>query len=296
MRIDYNLYRKANELLRFGNFSRQKLQDTLKISDRLAGNLMFAVENNSLIGTYKEDNFEKDKEVLVLPDAHIPYHSKTATGLVEEHAKGKKYDKIIFLGDTMDTYSVSSFTKDPGRKSLEEEVKGVVEWLTYWRERYPTADIYYYIGNHEERLRRSIWKNLPQLDCVLIGLFEKLLKLDELNIKLIENPFKIGKLWFLHGHERGGMGGNAMHITYIWMKHIYDNFVVGHSHKRVTTPFKRLDGSYFLGASLGWLGDTKYIEYAKVNQYTQGFAEVTFNKHGEFKINNYLISGERILL
>lgn len=72
-----------------------------------------------------------------------------------------KPDKVIHLGDLLDCYGISRFSKDPNRLfSLQDEIDMARVHLAQWRDLAPQAEMHLLEGNHEARLQQTIW-NLP---------------------------------------------------------------------------------------------------------------------------------------
>jgi len=114
-----------------------------------------------------------------------------------------------------------------------------------------------------------------------MNLLEEKLGLKELDIEYRSCPFRIGKLWFLHGHERPGGSYNPEYITNVIWKYVHDHFIVGHFHRNQEKVFKRIDGELYWGGAVGHLATT--FEYAILNNWTQGFAIVKYDEQGRFK-------------
>ena len=81
-----------------------------------------------------------------------------------------KPDVRIAGSDGVDFYSLSSFDKNPERiLSLQGELDSWKEAQRKWRSA-TNAKTYFLIGNHEDRLRRWLWKHpeLSSLSCLTI--------------------------------------------------------------------------------------------------------------------------------
>jgi len=66
---------------------------------------------------------------IIWPDVHVPYHDVAAVRLVMKVMKIFKFDITILLGDFVDNYCISRFTKSPTRilNLLHEyEIAGVL--------------------------------------------------------------------------------------------------------------------------------------------------------------------------
>ena len=106
------------------------------------------------------------QKVAVLGDLHIPYHNKLMVKNFIQFVKDEQPDQIILNGDVVDFYDLSSFDKNPERlNKLQEELDICVDLLKNLRKNCPKSKIIYILGNHENRLRRFLWKN-PRLSSL----------------------------------------------------------------------------------------------------------------------------------
>ena len=96
---------------------------------------------------------------MVIADIHAPYQDDAAIAIMLEILHDAQPDSLINLGDMVDCYTLSDFLRDPNRKeSLQDEIdiaRGINLML---RQAAPNATIDQFEGNHEERLRRALWR------------------------------------------------------------------------------------------------------------------------------------------
>lgn len=97
---------------------------------------------------------------LVVSDTHVPYHDPKVWSIVCQIAKDLKPDVVVHLGDLIDCFQVQdSFDKDPVRvNSLQDDIDLAAKLLDQLAVKAPNAKLYLLEGNHEDRLRRAIWK------------------------------------------------------------------------------------------------------------------------------------------
>ena len=283
--ILYKEYNNRNEIL-----SVNKLKKILGISDPLSRQILFALQNKDVIKNQPSE-FEPDNKVLVMADLHIPYHDKSAVDTMMRFADKYQPDIIVILGDLLDFYQISVFSKNPKNPRVEDEIRIGKEFLTKLRHKFPKARIIYKTGNHDgERLQRYIFEKASDLSGLLQGLLPDNLELGKLGIEYLTKPFKIGKLWYLHGHE-ASRGGNPEYITNVVFKKVLDNVIFGHFHRQQEKVFKRIDNTFYWAGAVGCL--CQNLEYAGVNNWTHGFATVTYDKQGNFRANlKQIIDGE----
>ena len=124
------------------------------------------------------------KRVLFVSDIHCPYQDDDALSAMYKFTDWWKPDKVFILGDLVDFYAVSRFSREPERVlKLQEELDEAVKVLKEIRKHAGDVKITFLRGNHESRLKRYLWSNAQELDCLRALRLESLLKFDELKIK-----------------------------------------------------------------------------------------------------------------
>lgn len=167
---------------------------------------------------------------LVLSDQHIPFQDPGVESLTLEFIKEHQPDGIHLLGDVLDFYPLSRFDKDPQRLSqLQDDLDQGCDYLNEVRKR-SQAPIIWSEGNHEDRLRRYLWRQAPELAGLKGMQFEELLRLQEFKVRWAPamKPYKVGKLLFTHGsvvRKWSGMSAKAHHEKYGM------NVIHGHTHR-----------------------------------------------------------------
>jgi len=93
----------------------------------------------------------KRKEIMLLPDVHMPFAHPLMRETIEQHAR--KDMTLIIPGDFFDMYSCSVFSKNEHIPLQTEMIAGhkILMWLSALFE-----EIIIIPGNHEERLNRLI--------------------------------------------------------------------------------------------------------------------------------------------
>jgi len=96
---------------------------------------------------------------LVFADAHVPYFCPESLSNRLQIIADYQPDSIVNLGDHNDAYALSDFQKDPNRKeTFQDEVNIGRAYHLKVREAAPKASYDIFEGNHEERLRRTLWR------------------------------------------------------------------------------------------------------------------------------------------
>ena len=98
--------------------------------------------------------------VVIASDIHIPFQDNAAVRSFVKYCKEKQPEVVVLNGDVLDMFMLSRFTKGEGRNPLEEMTmcQGFLDSL---RKAVPNADIYYVIGNHENRLEKYVLNKAP---------------------------------------------------------------------------------------------------------------------------------------
>lgn len=282
-------YSKRNGI----KFGRMGLSNALEISNRTADYLLFAIDNKHIIRFNPTDIECTSGKELIFNDVHFPFQDDLALESVVDFAKDYKPDIITINGDLIDFYKISRFAKVPTNKKVSDEMFQAKEFLQMLRNLFPDAIIHFKEGNHEQRLSRYIMDSAKEIYDLIENLLEEKLRLKELNIQYHRKPFRIGKLWHLHGHEKPGGSYNPEYITNVMWKYIHDHFIVAHYHRNQKKTFKKITGESFWGGAVGYLaGD---LDYALLNNWTQGFATVDYSSNGNFKAQIFDINDGEIL-
>jgi predicted phosphodiesterase len=193
--------------------------------------------------------------VLIIPDTHAPYEDKAAFKLVLHVAGLWKPDTIVILGDFFDFYAISDHGKDPGRALFfEEEVKLGIKMLDAIER--VGATVWYVEGNHENRLKRHVAKNVPHLAWMLN--IQDMLQIRRRGWTFI--PYRShGEIGGAHViHDVGVAGKNALRrLAQIYHRSCFQ----GHTHRASLEFEGDVFGNWFVSGMFGWLGDKEKIDY-----------------------------------
>lgn len=113
---------------------------------------------------------------IIEPDRHFPFEDKKFSKLVYKLIDHYKPDGFINLGDAHDFWQISSYDKDPARKDcLKDDIALVANHLDHIESRMrPGTVIHFLEGNHEDRLRRYVWRHARALQSIVPSLPEAL--------------------------------------------------------------------------------------------------------------------------
>ncbi|KKN32173.1 hypothetical protein LCGC14_0816700, partial [marine sediment metagenome] len=91
---------------------------------------------------------------------HIPFQDQRVIREVELFMEELQPDMIVYPGDIGDWYGISSFDKNPSRADrLQSDLSSVGAMFKRQRALCPNARMIEEDGNHEDRLRRFIWRH-----------------------------------------------------------------------------------------------------------------------------------------
>lgn len=195
------------------------------------------------------------KRVLFIPDAHTPYHDKRALEglLIGRILPAFDWDTICILGDWWDNYSISSHTKTPTREGSWKKESQVGKNLLQQIGSYPARRRILIKGNHERWLEKLLSEKTP-------ALYEEVM--DKTNhpkgwevVEYMEST-EIGKLHITHDLGYSGMQSTQQSLTACG-----DNIIIGHNHNMTYVVRGNAKGECHVGASFGWLGDYRRIDY-----------------------------------
>jgi UDP-2,3-diacylglucosamine pyrophosphatase LpxH len=136
------------------------------------------------------------KSYLIVPDIHVPFHCPKAVKLITKLIEKLNPDGLVQLGDALDAFQISTYSKDPGRRNLlAEDIEDYKQILNEWSCKLKRgAEIHLLEGNHEHRLSRYIASSCRDLHG-LVPDWPTLLGLDIRN--------KLGKhKWVWHKYNK----------------------------------------------------------------------------------------------
>lgn len=150
---------------------------------------------------------EHIRKWLVMADVHIPFHDRSALMTIFQYAQDVGIDGVLWDGDILDFYQVSSFTKDPRIAQIEDEFKTAEIIIDIVREQLRPKAFVWKFANHEERLERYLFQRAP----ALVGLLENFLSVPTIldfkrrGITYVKPgmPITLQELTILHGDEHG---------------------------------------------------------------------------------------------
>jgi predicted phosphodiesterase len=241
-------------------------------------------------GQWEPINIESEA-TLILSDAHVPYHNTEALKTALEYADSFGISAIIFLGDFIDFYSLSRWVNDPRLRNIQEELDKCKTVFEILREVFPDVDMYYLLGNHEERLERYLRVKAPELLGYRALEYTEMIDARRFKIRIVDQKriLKIGKLNCIHGHEFGRTISNPVNPARGLYLRGKDNALCGHFHQTSQHVEKSMNSKIISCWSVGCLCDLR-PEYLPINKWNHGFAIVLNTKDGFQVLNRSIIN------
>lgn len=195
--------------------------------------------------------------VFFVGDVHCPFHHKQAWKVVMDACEDFKPDIFVSLGDFVDFFSVSHWSKNPDRAlSLSQEIDQAKALLDEVEERTPGARRIFVAGNHCDRLQRYLQDKAPEL-------FEfidvpKLLHLEGRGWEYVpyKQSIQIGKLHITHD-----VGSAGRYNAFKALDTFQAPIVTGHTHRLSYVVEGDATGGCQVSSQFGWLGDVEQVDY-----------------------------------
>lgn len=131
------------------------------------------------------------KRYFIIPDVHFPYECKPAMASMFYFLRDFKPDVVVQLGDLVDFYALSSYSKDPNRLlTIQDELDMANNFWKKVKQICPKADLYMKSGNHEDRFQKVLWTK-PELSPIKSLKLSNLLGCDDYGVTFVESHQKL---------------------------------------------------------------------------------------------------------
>ena len=232
------------------------------------------------------------KRVIVTPDKHFPLHDQKAINCVKQTIEIVKPDAYIDLGDVGEWEAFSAWKfkrkKAPPLEYLIDDfnrdvtdVNRGMDMIDESLDKVNCKEKYITEGNHDNWLNYAVEKYpyIPQYR------FASAVNLEDRGYKYYQfgRHLKLGKLYFYHGHQYGGMYHSANHLRKMGC-----NVMYGHWHDLQHMTATHVDGPK-AAWSIGCLKDMKpkaneWLANRAIN-WAHAFAIVDFFRGGLFTVH-----------
>lgn len=205
--------------------------------------------------------------IAVASDFHVPFHDTKAVEAFLDYCADVQPNMIVINGDLVDMYMLSRFAKGEGRNPMTEieEAKNILERIVATCNK---SQVYYVIGNHEQRLEKTILTKAPELASLIEDIFS-IFKLDNIGVIGCGSVTLNDNLVFKHGTLLGAKSGLSAIKE---MENAYMSGATGHTH-RLAKYIARKAGRKFIWLETGCLCSME-PEYMLNPNWQQGFAMI----------------------
>lgn len=142
--------------------------------------------------------------VLILGDLHRPFHDQRSLAAVERFWRGFQPNLEIYDGDIADLYTISQYDRNPSRRfRLQDEFDETATWLQARVKANRDARRIFINGNHEDRLRRWLWRYGHELNSLRCMDIEEQFHLKDLGFEHLDYGSVIDLLGYRveHGYK-----------------------------------------------------------------------------------------------
>lgn len=241
----------------------------------------------------------KFRKAVVYGDRHGISADPAAEQVLYAIIEDLEPDVIVNVGDDVDCYTISSFDRDPKRiHTLQDEIENTQAHFHKVAQIAPTADKYWLEGNHEDRLRRLVWRlpgasqELAKLKVVQEALtWEKLVGTKDVGFTFVPATKQtktviIPNLVIKHGTKLASYSAFTAKLEQ-WS--YGKSGLSGHTHRLGKFYHRDLNGSH-VWCETGCLCKLNDVDWAPDPDWQQGLAIVTYEADGSwFEINDIYI-------
>ena len=232
---------------------------------------------------------ESANKSLLFGDVHFPYQDNRAITAMLDHAVNRGINSIIMNGDMLDFYQLSRFMKDPRKRSINDEIWALVEFISILQETFPGVKIFYKLGNHCLRLERYLMVKAPELLDMTEFKLGEILKIRGVeDVTIIENQIiYAARLPIVHGHEFMGGGAGTVNPARNLALKSFSSSLTNHFHRTSSHTETDINEKVMSWFSVGCLCGL-HPDYAQINKWNHGFAYINTDGR-DFSVNNHKI-------
>ena len=240
--------------------------------------------------SYEPYIFKGHKRVAIFADLHIPYHKIDSLTAAIQFCKKEKPDGLLLNGDVLDFHAISRFQKDPRKKSFATELSIFKQIFEIFENEFK-CQIYFKLGNHDERYENFLMQKAGELIGVEEFEFHNIIKARAKGIEVIgeKRVMHLNSLRGIHGHEYiGGISAPVNVARGLYLKGKVSAFQ-GHSHVSSSHTESDMNGKLVTTWSIGCLCELHPM-YLRLNKWNTGFAIVDLDANKEeYNFRNYSI-------
>jgi len=165
-----------------------------------------------------------------LYDVHVPFHDERALDVALQVIRWHQPSVIVLGGDFWDFYSVSAYDRNPARRwNLQEEIDAGEPVLEQIQDAAPRSAVWFIPGNHEDRLRRWLWRH-PDVAGLRSLELSNLLPISKFDVRMAKEIAFNSHILFTHGSTARKNAGNSVRAE-IEKRRYGWSMVSGHVHR-----------------------------------------------------------------
>lgn len=171
---------------------------------------------------------------IVVNDLHIPFEDQATLACVERFWDTFTPDLEVYAGDIVDCYQLSVFSSNPSRQfSLQDEFNATKAWLRKRVDKNPNARRVFMEGNHEDRLRRWMWKLGPAVSSLNSNTIEEQLALKEMEFEHLtwRSLVRILGCEIQHGYRASRSAAMPQNVAQLMARATNSSGICGHTHR-----------------------------------------------------------------
>jgi predicted phosphodiesterase len=200
----------------------------------------------------------KTSNVLVISDLHAPFNHRNALRFLSDVKKEYKCDTIVSIGDLVDEYNLSRYSRDPDAMTTRQEFSKTKAVIAEFVSEFPKMICV--TGNHDIRILKKLKEaNIPPQ--MLFSTFNQLWDMPK-EWKWVDRV-KLHGVYYTHGFKTGPYA----HMN--TAKEMMTSVVMGHTHSTGAVQYmSSFDGNIF-GMNVGCLIDDKQYAFNYASEMTR---------------------------
>ena len=186
-------------------------------------------------------------KIIIVNDLQRPFQDPKTVRAVEGFWNDFQPDLEVYDGDILDFYGISTFDQNPSRRfKIQDEIDDTHGWLDQRAEANPNAKRVFIEGNHEDRLRRFLWKFASEISSLRALEFESLMRFDDLGIEDLKYNSVLDFLGYRieHGNKTSSSKAYPVNVSRYMAIATGSSGLCGHTHRFSTYAWTDASGSH----------------------------------------------------
>jgi hypothetical protein len=171
--------------------------------------------------------------IIIINDVQRPFQDDATLEAVEHFWNDLHPNLEVYNGDISDFYLISKYDQNPSRRfHLQDELDDTHGWLARRAEANPDAERIFIEGNHEDRLRRWLWRYGKELSGLRNLELSALLRFEELKIRGLPYMSVLDFLGYRieHGYKASASKAYPINVSRYMAIATGSSGLCGHSH------------------------------------------------------------------